>query len=146
MSHSIVFPHEPPHGLHTHSCGLQSLQGSQLPKVDTAGRKQAGAEYPYIGDYSSKFAFPYTFRSPIAPKPEFSRITYPCGLQGSFTPSTPHCSLAPESQRLPMPDKTYNPPLTHAQWVLIRFSKKPEFFRWNRHMGYIHTRVVYNPD
>ena len=47
--------------------------------------KTAGAEYPEIGYSSSKFALPYTFRGPIAPKPEFSRNT--CGLQGSSTPS-----------------------------------------------------------
>ena len=82
-----VFLLEPPHGLHTHSCVLKSQLGSQRPKADTAERKPAGAEYPQIGDSSSKFAFPYAFRSLIGPKPEFTRNTNLCGIKGSSTPS-----------------------------------------------------------
>ena len=82
-----VFPLEPPYGLHTHLCGLQSSLGRQLPKLNTAGRKPAGTGYPHIGDSSRKFAFLDSFRTPIAPKPEFSRNTHPCGWQGPSIPS-----------------------------------------------------------
>ena len=82
-----VFPLEPPHGLNFHSCGLQCPLGRQLPKAGTAGRIPAGAGYPYIGDSSRKLSFHDTFRTPVAPKPEFSRNTHPCGWQGSSTPS-----------------------------------------------------------
>ena len=89
------FPLKPPHGLHTHSCGLQCPLGRQLPKAGTAGRIPAGAGYPYIGHSSRKLSFPDTFRTPVAPKPEFSRNTHPCGWQGSSSPSNfplPTCS------------------------------------------------------
>ena len=92
---SRVFPLKPPHGLHTHSCGLQCPLGRQLPKAGTAGRILAGAGYPYIGHSSRKLSFPDTFRTPVAPKPEFSRNTHPCGWQGSSSPSNfplPTCS------------------------------------------------------
>ena len=82
-----VFPLELLHGLHSHSCGLQCPLGRQLPKACTAGRIPAGAGYPYIGDSSRKVSFPDTFRTPVAPKPEFSRNTHPCGWQGSSSPS-----------------------------------------------------------
>ena len=82
-----VFPLEPPHGLNSHSCGLQCPLGRQLPKAGTAGRIPAGAGYPYIGDSSRKLSFHDTFRTPVAPKPEFSRSTHPCGWQGSSSPS-----------------------------------------------------------
>ena len=82
-----VFPLEPPHGLHSDSCGLQCPLGRQPPKAGTTGRIPAGAGYPYIGDSSGKVSFPYTFRTPVAPKPEFSRNTHPCGWQGSSSPS-----------------------------------------------------------
>ena len=74
-----VFPQELPYRQHTHSCGLQSSLGRQLPKLDTAGRKPAGTRYPHIGDSSMKFHFFDSFYTPIAPKPEFSRKTHPCG-------------------------------------------------------------------
>ena len=77
---------EPPHGLHSHSCGLQYPLGRQLPKAGTVGRIPAGAGYPYIGDFSSKFAFTDTFCTPVAPYPEFSRNIHPCGGQGSSSP------------------------------------------------------------
>ena len=51
------------------------------------GRIPAGAGYPYIGDSSRKLSFHDTFRTPVAPKPEFSRNTHPCGWQGSSSPS-----------------------------------------------------------
>ena len=82
-----VFPLEPPHRLHSHSCGLQCPLSCQLPKAGTVGRIPAGAGYPYIGDFSRKLSFPDTFRTPVAPKPEFSRNTHPCGWQGSSSPS-----------------------------------------------------------
>ena len=82
-----VFPLVPTNGLHFHSCGLQCPLGRQLPKAGTAGRIPAGAGYPYIGDSSRKLSFPDTFRTPVAPKPEFSRNTHPCGWQGSSSPS-----------------------------------------------------------
>ena len=82
-----VFPLEPSHGLHSHSCGLQCQLGRQLPKAGTAGRIPACAGYPYIGDSSRKLSFPDTFRTPVAPKPEFSQNTHPCGWQGSSSPS-----------------------------------------------------------
>ena len=82
-----VFPLEPPHGLNSHSCGLQCPLGRKLPKAGTAGRIPAGAGYPYIGDSSRKLSFHDTFRTPVAPKPEFSRNTHPCGWQGSSSPS-----------------------------------------------------------
>ena len=82
-----VFPLEPPYGLHTHSCGLQSSLGRQLPKEDTAGRKPAGTWYTHIGDSSRKFPFLDSFRTPIAPKPEFSRNTHSYGWQGPSNPN-----------------------------------------------------------
>ena len=92
-----VFPLEPQHGLHSHSCGLQCPLGRQLPKAGTAGRRPAGAGYPNIGDSSRKLSFPDTFRTPVAPKPEFSRNTHPCGWQGSISPSNFHL---PTSSRM----------------------------------------------
>ena len=92
---SRVFPLKPPHGLHTHSCGIQCPLGHQLPKAGTAGRILARAGYPYIGHSSRKLSFPDTFRTPVAPKPEFYRNTHPCGWQGSSTTSNfplPTCS------------------------------------------------------
>ena len=92
---SRVFPLKPPHGLHTHSCGLQCPLGRQLPKAGTAGRLLAGAGYPYIGHSIRKLSFPDTFRTPVASKPEFARNTHPCGWQGSSSPSNfplPTCS------------------------------------------------------
>ena len=84
---SRVFPLKPPHGLHTHSSGLQYPLGRQLSKAGTAGRILAGAGYPYIGHSSRKLSFPDTFCTPVTPKPEFSRNTHPCGWQGSSSPS-----------------------------------------------------------
>ena len=81
------FPLKPPNGLHFHSCGLQCPLGRQLPKAGTAGRIPARAGYPYIGDSRRKLLFPDTFRTPVAPKPEVSRNTHPCGWQGSSSPS-----------------------------------------------------------
>ena len=80
-------PLQPPNGLHTYSCGLQSRLGSQLPKAVTAGRKPARIGYPLIGDSSRKFQFLVCFCTPIAPKAVFSRNTHPCGWQGSSTHS-----------------------------------------------------------
>ena len=74
-------------GLNSHSCGLQCPLGRQLPNAGTAGRIPAGAGYPYIGDSSRKLSFHDTFRTPVAPKLEFSRNTHPCGWQGSSSPS-----------------------------------------------------------
>ena len=66
---------------------LLGVDGRLLPKLDTADRKPAGTGYPHIGDSSRKFAFLDSFRTPIAPKPEFFRNTHPCGWQGPSTPS-----------------------------------------------------------
>ena len=82
-----VFQLEPPHWLHFHSCGLQCPLDRQLPKAGTARRIPAGAGYPYIGDSSRKLSFSDTSRTPVTPKPEFSRNTHPCGWQGSSSPS-----------------------------------------------------------
>ena len=37
--------------------------------------------------FLQKLSFHDTFRTPVAPKPEFSRNTHPCGWQGSSSPS-----------------------------------------------------------
>ena len=107
-----VFPLEPAHVLHSQSCGLQCPLGRELPKSGTAGRIPAGAGYRYIGDSSRKLSFPDTFRTPVAPKPEFPRNTHPCGWQGSSSPS--NFSL-PTSFRKSLfvqarPDQTSHPP------------------------------------
>ena len=82
-----VFRLESPHGLHSHSCGLQCPLGRQLPKAGTAGKIPAGVGYPYLGDSSRKLSFLDTFRTPVAPNLECSRNTHPCGMQGSSAPS-----------------------------------------------------------
>ena len=113
-----VFPLEPPHGLNSHLCGLQCPLGRQLPKAGTAGRIPGGAGYPYKGDSSRKLSFHDTFRTPVAPKPEFSRNTHPCGWQGSSSPSNfPLLTSSRKSTFVPGQTKPTTHPLTHAQWV-----------------------------
>ena len=74
---------------HTSGCVTHMAipAGRQLPQIVTAGRKPAGTRYPHIGDSSRKFHFFDSFRTPIAPKPEFSRNTHPCGWQGPSNPN-----------------------------------------------------------
>ena len=114
-----VFLLEPPQGLHFHSCGLQCPLGRQLPKAGTAGRIPARAGYPYIGDSIKKLSFPDTFRTPVAPKPEFSRNTHPCDWQGSSSPrnfplptSSRKSTFVQARQNLPPPPHPYTMGLT----------------------------------
>ena len=123
-----VFPLEPPHGLHSHLCGLQCQLGRQPPKASTAGRIPAGAGFPYIGDSSRKFSFPDTFRTPVAPNPEFSRNTHTCGWQWSSSPSNYHYPLAPKSRTLSRPDQTYHPPPHQCTIGLTPISKGTRVF------------------
>ena len=123
-----VFPLELLHGLHSHLFCLQCPLGCQLPKAGTAGKIPAGAGYPFIGDSSRKLSFADTFRTPVAPKPEFSRNTHPCGWQGSSSPSNFPFTLALLSRRSSRPDQTSHPPTHQCTMGLTSISQETRVF------------------
>ena len=82
-----VFPLEPPHGLNSHSCGLQCPLGCQTPESGHSRENTSRSRVPLYRRFKQKLSFHDTFRTPVAPKPEFSRNTHPCGWQGSSSPS-----------------------------------------------------------
>ena len=91
---------------------------SPTPESGHSREIPAGAGYPYKGDSSRKLSFHDTFRTPVAPKPEFSRNTHHCGWQGSSSPSNfPLLTSSRKSTFVPGQTKPTTHPLTHAQWV-----------------------------
>ena len=61
-----AFPLEPPHGLHSHSCGLQCPLGRQLPKAGRAGRLPAGAVYLFTSAFTYYYD-PVILRNKLTP-------------------------------------------------------------------------------
>ena len=124
-SHCLSRPdqtsHPPPHPC---TIGLTSIsQGTRVFSLEPAHVLHSQSKIP-----SQKLSFPDTFRTLVAPNPDFPEILTHLAGKGYPPLATSHYPLAPKSRCLFRPDKTYHPPPQPCTMGLTSISQGTRVF------------------